>query len=782
VGWGLALAALALLVAWLFALGWLRHRGRGAWQAWRTWWRDPSLRAAAQAVLGPAALVLGWLWLQGRGWPPPDRASWVVAWQRIAETLNQRLYLRLIRPEQTLAGLLALVLGLGLVARAVPHWGDGLRAGPRPSRSPRFWFALGGFAWALVLMLAPWPLPGVQAGLALLALGAVGYGLALRHGRGRWPRLTRADARALAFWLAVGGLVGLYRLADFPRHMLGDEGAFWDFASSLAREGYRASLFDLGVYSFPVLTSYFQAAVLRVFGATFWAWRWSSVLAWLAAVPFLYALLAAFTPGSRTLAHLGVAAYLFAPYGLAVSRYGYNNAQALPVVTAALAAAYAAYAYRNPTAWYVAGVLAGLGFYTYPAAHSAWWIVVALLLTHRGPYPRRRALGLFFLGLALTALPIMWTAWQRHGSATLYKYLESFVFNGFYARAMFGDAFVEGQGYRWMFPAARQELYWHPLRSPLLLLGGMLRTLLAFVQADLTVQRFIAFPLAGRWGAPLALVGLLALPRVRWRSGARRLLLLWLLLPMLFFSALNTFPPRALHMVALIPALAALIGLGLATGARVLARLASRPTAAACVRGLALGLGVLALAYGGWRDYFGQPPDLFPPHDVDIVTWAMLEADDQPFYFVYAADARDPDALPQPYGPRFRPDLFYATHAASGVVDLDAFPLDAVLFAYHDDAVLPADCIVHTFDTPQGPLDMCGDLTLARRLTAPSVGQTLARSYWQHPPLGLTLALVALLLWGRTTVTRPVRIWLDACFRAWCADDHAAQGGSAAEG
>ncbi len=772
----LLFGGVVLFAAWfVMALWWharLRAVAHRVTRAPRPRGREPTVPLAVAGVVGASAAIAGWQWLQGRGWPNVQPGSWFASWRAVAEAVDGFLFGPFPRPDQTLAGLLALAFGLALLtwAASLGLQGDGLRVGRGAARSPRLWFAIGAAAWLMALVLAPWPLPGLQAGLWLTALFAVGYGLFLRHGHCRWSGLTRADGRYIAFWLGVGLFVGLYRLQGFPAHLLGDEGAFWDYAVSLVREDHRPRLFDLGVYSFPALSSYVQAAVLKAFGPSFWAWRWSSVLTWLAAVPFLYALLAEFTPSSRRLAHLGVIAYLFAPYGLAVSRYGYNNVQALPVVTAALAVAYGAYAYRNRTAWYVAGVLAGLGFYTYPAAHSALLIIVAFVLTLRGPFPRRQALVALGLGWALVVVPGAWNVGLRYGHAALYKYAESFVFNGFYARALFGDAFVEQHGWRWVVPAAHQELYWHSARSPWLLLRGVLRTVLALVQADVTVQRFITFPLLGRWGAPWALLGLVLWPWMRWRAAARRLVAWWLLVPMVFFSVLNTFPPRALHMVALIPALAVLVASGLDAAADVVGRVVAHTTVAMCARGVVVGLGVFALVYGGWQDYFGQPSDLFPRHDVDVITWAMLEAQDEPFYFVYNKNARPEDTLPQPYGPRFRPDLRYTVYPTTAPVDLRAFPPNAVLLAYAHDRVLPEGCIVHTFDTPQGPLAMCGPPALAARLTAPSLWHVLLASYGRHPQRWLALVGLALLWWGRRTLGEPLAAWLSACWRLLCAD------------
>jgi hypothetical protein len=187
------------------------------------------------------------------------------------------------------------------------------------------------------------------------------------------PGFTALDIFWMAILLILGFGINTFALQDIPTIMIADEGSFWETARAIAIKDLHPAFFDSGVYTFPVASSIYQGWILRIFGLNIWAWRFSSVIAGVITVIPLYLL------GREWFGrHAAIAAAVMMvsnPYFIAFARLGYNNSQSLFPVT--LCIYFFALAARKGSVFYLwlAGLFAGIGFYTYFAA----WIGLVVL-------------------------------------------------------------------------------------------------------------------------------------------------------------------------------------------------------------------------------------------------------------------------------------------------------------------------------------------------------------------------------------------------------------------
>jgi len=555
-----------------------------------------------------------------------------------AAALNGRWRFDLLNLDNVLVGVPLLLIGAALfsgAARYAPweaaeeelsawpvwrrwRWGEWLAA----------LLLLAGTAVLLVMRDIGW-LP-VTLWLAALLLLARQFWLHDRQaGQDLSLHLTRTDAAWLLILLLAGILIGAAYLQDIPARMIGDEGSFWEAARAIASGEHSPSFFDLGVYTFPMAGSYWQAAVLRLFGLNLWSWRFASVLAGVLAVIPLYVL-------GREWFGRGTAVFagfimITSPYFLAFARLGYNNSQALLPVT--LAVAFAWLGLRRSSLFYVwlAGMAAGWGFYTYTAARLGLIILVLLLLLLwlRRDVTWRRALSLLVvLGLAwaVVVLPFWVFGALNPDKAEPYKFWESLFFNVFYGRAFFSDAEL----FRFAGPLriGYQELFFQPVIYARLLLRGVVRSLLAFHSPFFGgEEHFVATGLAGGLlpGTFFVLGGALVLRG--WRRLRFALPLLWFAAGLLFLSVANTLPPRHTHLVAVIPVAALLAAVGVTAFTAVLAEsLAHNVTAVAAVwwRRAATVLCLAGIVWAGVTHYFGPLASQYPANFEQLVAWTAV--------------------------------------------------------------------------------------------------------------------------------------------------------------
>ena len=315
-----------------------------------------------------------------------------------------------------LCGTLLLACLVGMPPDAEPF---GVRAGSPPPvlllRGRRRWLWASASVLALLSAVGALirPLHDLSV-LAWLATFAVAFGALWqvdreRHTPGGNPFTWRE-------WVLLLVLVGLdlalvahdithWRWAGTP-----DEAYFFQFAKLLAQgRGNNFLLSEHGVFEYhPVLSSYYQALFMKALGVSIFSWRLSSAAALAVSLPFVYLL-------TRELWNRRAALFatvFFGPAHLAVgfAHFGYNNVQAYPVVLGALAIFAWAMRRKSLSGYYLAGSVAGLGFYTYQPAQLTPFLVLLLGMLWGGLPWRRgdwRLTLAFGLGVLFTALPAL---------------------------------------------------------------------------------------------------------------------------------------------------------------------------------------------------------------------------------------------------------------------------------------------------------------------------------------------------------------------------------------
>ncbi len=421
------------------------------------------------------------------------------------------------------------------------------------------------------------------------------------------PGIGWQDGVALLLLLALGFAIGTYHLQTLPASMIDDEGGFWIYASSIHEGRFEPVAFDLLVYTFPALSSIYQAWVLDVFGATLWAWRFSSVLAGVAAVVPLYLL--ARELFDRRVAGVAGVVLLVTPFFLAFARMGYNNSQALLPVTLTLYLLYAGLRRGSLGYLFLGGVAAGLGFYTYTGGRMGlvvgalflFYLLVGALWRGRGGAIRDRQSGgerleaqaryslrsgpearaprtpsrasvtlvlfggVFLTAAVLTVLPLAIYTGVMRPNQVHRKMLENLYPIEAYANTVFEEEAL----YRDYPPLqiGRYTFFYRPDLYVKLLVRGGVRTLLAFHHPRMATEHYIASAIPGPLGTLFYTAGLGVL-LAHIRRPAAVLLLLWLFSGMLLLSVIHTFPPRFPHLVPVLPVVSLLIALGMVALAR----------------------------------------------------------------------------------------------------------------------------------------------------------------------------------------------------------------------
>ena len=225
----------------------------------------------------------------------------------------------------------------------------------------------------------------------------------LRGLPGAWIRQHYPDALMVLSLLVLFVGLNLYDLQDWYYSAIGDEFLFFEHAKHITDEGVTRPFSQEGVYDkHPVMSSVFQAVVMRVFGADYFGWTFSETLNAALTIPGIYLLGYAF--GGRRAAAVSAALFCFSHFIFAFSHVGYNNLSSLPVAVWSLALFVLGWRKGNPLLLYAAGIVAGLGFYTHYSGRAMLPIILLFALTAGNP---RRLLAMWPLafGFALTVAP-----------------------------------------------------------------------------------------------------------------------------------------------------------------------------------------------------------------------------------------------------------------------------------------------------------------------------------------------------------------------------------------
>jgi 4-amino-4-deoxy-L-arabinose transferase-like glycosyltransferase len=463
-----------------------------------------------------------------------------------------------------------------------------------------------------------------------------------RRGVSISPRLTRKDLIWLTGLVLVGLIIGTYRLQGMPDQLIGDEGNFWTTARDIAAGSYKPPIFGNGTYSFPIFSSILQAVVLRLFGISLWGWRLSSVLPGIITVVPLYLL--ARDAFDRKIAIASSIALFVSPYYLAFSRLGYIIIQAIFIATLTFYWLYNGVQRSSSFLLFLAGCAAGFGFYTFFAARGIFVVagvfVVLLWMTKKIKFRQAAfALVMLSIGIFLVAAPYFVYGTHENAQSMGFKVFEAIFFNVFNGRQFYMDS--ELFKYAPLIHIGGNDLFFNPSIYAVLIIRGLIRTVLALQTPFLVTEHFIASPLTGTVGVVFYLLGLgVALKTIK--EPRSQLILIWFLTNIFGFSALNTVPPRQTHMIAIIPALALLIGMGINALARAIGQI--HPWIRERIV-YVFSILLAAVMVGGIVDYFVTVPRKYLPQSEEIMSWAVLESHGEQFLYV-TNDPADADFIP----------------------------------------------------------------------------------------------------------------------------------------
>ena len=568
---------------------------------------------------------------------------------RLGEWLNSLLLLDVDNPVNAILGGGLLIIGIVLVAMAVrpARYADHawLSFTLRSVRRRHVYLLI--LAALSLLFILLWQLSSDEppsylpllwvAALILTAVAALIFDRqqerTLRPSADRWDLL-------ILLALVVGGLaIGTFRLSTIPFSMIGDEGRFFENASSIATANVRPSFFGFGVYSFPMAASIYQGLILRIFGLSLWSWRFASVLiAVTATIPTYLIVREAF---DRRLAVFSGALMVVTPYFIAMERLGYNNSQALLPVAFAVYLVYVGLRRSSVLYLTLGGIAAGLGFYTYTAGRLGVVVCIVFILLSLIARRKSRLLhglmlpGAFLLAFTVTVVPHLYYGLVASPSDLGGKTSESFFPNLNYALDIYELPELE-RDYELLELEANSFFFRLDLYTQLIVRGA-LRTGLALSHPKLVTSHYIAAPLAGPLGGPLVAVGL-ALALAGYRQTNFQLIIIWMLAGLLLLSALNTFPPRPLHLVPTIPAMSILMALGLATVSDFLGTLLPKQKIVYATGFGAAGL--LLLSVTGLQNYFETAQYRHPPNVEDLIAFTGLQLE-APRELIYVSSSEE---------------------------------------------------------------------------------------------------------------------------------------------
>ncbi|MDP9236904.1 MAG: glycosyltransferase family 39 protein [Chloroflexota bacterium] len=379
--------------------------------------------------------------------------------------------------------------------------------------------------------------------LLFLALALLGRAFALAPSRASAPisfapRLWEVAllAAALVFFI----IVNVRDLDSWRYAAIGDEYAFFDFARAIARGAIHPNMFSqYGVYDQrPVGTSAFQGVSMIVFGYNSFGWRMATVVAMTATIPAVY--LVARELFDRKVAVFSTLIFATSHYLISYTHTAYDNVFAILPFTWCLALAVGGLRRSSSTWLYAAGVVGGLGFYTFPTARMAP-IVLGLFLLTLGPRAWRPSVLLpIAVGGLIVALPLFAT--DRIDAISVSR--DRTVFGFTPDHADIGDRILQN--------IPRSSLVWSYNPNP---------------------DHFVSGSLLDPVAAVLLALGLgYSLSRVRHQ--AYRLLAIWLGITTLFagiFSPYDRAPIDRLHLA--LPVVAIIAGLGITALVRAGGRL-----------------------------------------------------------------------------------------------------------------------------------------------------------------------------------------------------------------
>jgi len=195
-------------------------------------------------------------------------------------------------------------------------------------------------------------------------------------------------------------ILNLHNLRNWYFSAIGDEYAHFDYAKSIAIGGYLPNIFsEKGVYGvIPALSSYYQAIIMKIFGINVFGWKASHILLTSTTILALYFLCKKIL--NKQIATLSASFYASNHLLWAYIHTGYSQTEALfPFIFSLLA-----FVYRR---FFLCGIFAALGFYTFYTSRVTIFIVLAwLFITYRKTELKKSLLSLL-AGFGILILPFL---------------------------------------------------------------------------------------------------------------------------------------------------------------------------------------------------------------------------------------------------------------------------------------------------------------------------------------------------------------------------------------
>lgn len=218
------------------------------------------------------------------------------------------------------------------------------------------------------------------------------------------------------------------RINSWLFSVIGDEYSFYFFARSIAEE---QSLLEIGSRLFngsgvygthPYFSSFLQAISLWLLGSENFGWRFSSPYLGALSIPFFYVFFKGFL--SKRTAMIMTLLMAVSQYLINFGKIGYNNLQALTIMSVVLWAAGQAIRNKRPMFFLGLGMAMAACFYVYPAAIYVIPLPILLLFFYLPPFsrPTFRFWVYMVAGFMLLFLPLLFQPdyWQTKVTGTLF--------------------------------------------------------------------------------------------------------------------------------------------------------------------------------------------------------------------------------------------------------------------------------------------------------------------------------------------------------------------------
>ena len=435
--------------------------------------------------------------------------------------------------------------------------------------------------------------------------------------------ITSLDGIWMLALFAFAIAAGSYLLNDLPAGWIPDEGAFWITARQIALGEIKPSFFDFGIYSFPISSNILQGWIMRWAGVNMWGWRFASVLpAALTTVP-LY-LLARELFDRRTAIAANVM-MIVNPYFLSFARLGYNNSQVLFPVT--LCIYFLVLGFRKNSRFYLwlAGLTAGLGFYTYFAAWlglAVIVIIVSLPLLRDKKSPQNIAPLVVIIAGALTMLlpRVLYGISSDTPTSLQFKFWETIPINAFYPQSIFGEERIAQAKFFMLDDQVR--LFYDPALYGIMLLRGLILSIGVLFDPIVNSDHHIIFGLTGPGSSLFFILGL-GSTLANFKKMQYRIPLTWFLAGFFFLGVFTSFPPRPTHLVAIIPAMSLISAIGLVSFLDAIISInPEKPTSALRWGKIVTASILLIIAIIGFIQFFLLTLYIyFPPEKTEYTSW-----------------------------------------------------------------------------------------------------------------------------------------------------------------